>query len=307
VGRNSNGTPETLHGTLAHVPAVGGLALYQTTQSANMTREPDLPVSDGAFTAEIAPDSVFTLTSLPLGGTSWQTAIPTSVPAATPRPTPIVGAMTLGNSIVGSAIDSGDSNYLNGSRFTTAAAAGSIASMSVHVGIVSPAPNDQYELAIYADDSGRPGTLVAHSGRGALTPNTWNTLPVYVTLSSNTAYWLMYNTNGASDTTNNMNFTAGDGVPEAYSAYAVPFGNWPSTFGNAKMGVGAFSIYVTYTAASGFASAANRTTSTPVFGVLAPLLIGLLATVASAILGGLLAGHRLSRRWGWIERLRRRS
>ena len=68
--------------------------------------------------------------------------------------------------------------------------------LSVYVGTVDAAPNNQYQVAIYTDQNGAPGTLVASSTAGTLIPNAWNTLPLVATLQANTSYWLMYNTNG---------------------------------------------------------------------------------------------------------------
>ena len=83
---------------------------------------------------------------------------------------------TIGLPTIGSFLDSGDSNYLNGSKVTTTAA-GQVSSMSVYVGpIDSLVANRQYQLAIYRDNAGRPGTLVAVSATGTLVANEWNTL-----------------------------------------------------------------------------------------------------------------------------------
>jgi O-glycosyl hydrolase len=68
VGLNPTGAPQSLRGTLLHVPGVSRLALYQTTPTENMSRASDVLVSQGAFSAKIAPNSVFTLTSLPFAG-----------------------------------------------------------------------------------------------------------------------------------------------------------------------------------------------------------------------------------------------
>src|SRR5262249_2504019 len=149
--------------------------------------------------------------------------------------------------------DEGDAGYINGSRFTTGASAGTVTSMSVHVGNVSAAPNNQYELAIYSDDNGRPGSLVARSPRRTLAPNACNTLPVHATLRPNSAHRLMNSTNREDRRANHLNYRDGD-VPQAYSSRSVVFGTWPERFGKATTASGAFSIYATY-ASSAAASA----------------------------------------------------
>ena len=55
--------------------------------------------------------------------------------------------------------------------------------MSVYVGAVdSLVANRQYQLAVYTDVAGRPGTRVAFSATGTLVPNAWNTLTINATL-----------------------------------------------------------------------------------------------------------------------------
>src|SRR4029077_2061905 len=107
-------------------------------------------------------------------------------------------AVTLGLKTIGSLVDSADSNFLNGSKVRTSAA-GRIVSMSVYVGNVDAlAANRRYQLAIYTNNGGRPGALVATSATGTLVANAWNTLGVSASLQASTNYWLMFNTNGRS-------------------------------------------------------------------------------------------------------------
>ena len=47
---------------------------------------------------------------------------------------------------------------MNGSRFVTTAGDGGIGSMSVYVRAVDAAPNNKFQLAIYADNAGRVST-----------------------------------------------------------------------------------------------------------------------------------------------------
>ncbi|MFF4652473.1 Ig-like domain-containing protein [Streptomyces sp. NPDC001380] len=157
-----------------------------------------------------------------------------------------VPLQTLGSTQAGSQLDDGNANHMNGSKVTTGAAAVSLKSMSVYVGSVSAAPADRYQLAVYTDNAGSPGTLVASTATGTLTANTWNTLPVTATLGANTTYWLMYNTNGADGTSNNMRYSAGSAGQGAYSAGGVAFGNWPASFGSSVKAAAAYSLYASY-------------------------------------------------------------
>ncbi|MFB7615473.1 hypothetical protein [Kitasatospora sp. NPDC056181] len=72
---------------------------------------------------------------------------------------------TLGNTAVGSLVDDTDSNHLNGSRITTGASAVPLTSLSVHVGPVGAAPNDQYQPAVYSDAVVPFGSCRRTSGR----------------------------------------------------------------------------------------------------------------------------------------------
>ncbi|WP_152644935.1 Ig-like domain-containing protein [Kitasatospora griseola] len=155
----------------------------------------------------------------------------------------------LGNNTTGTATDSGDSNYINTSRFVTGASGGTVNSVSVYVGAVGATPNDQYQVAVYGDVAGKPGPLLGASTSGTLTAHTWNTLPVAATLAPNTPYWLAYNSNGVSAAVNNLNYATGG--QSGYSTGGQAFGTWPSSFGAVSTGNLNYSIYATYTPSGG--------------------------------------------------------
>ena len=119
--------------------------------------------------------------------------------------------------------------------------------MSVYVGAIdSVVANRQYQLAIYRDNAGRPGTLVAASATGTLLPNAWNTLPINATLLAGTKYWLMFNTNGRTGAVNNMRHDTGAAGQGAYSTASVPFGTWPAAFPAATTTNFVFSLFATF-------------------------------------------------------------
>jgi hypothetical protein len=154
-------------------------------------------------------------------------------------------AVTLGLTTIGSLADSGNSNFLNGSKFRTSAA-GRIVSMSVYVGHVDAlAANRRYQLAIYTNNAGRPGTLVATSATGTLVANAWNTLGVSASLQASTNYWLMFNTNGRSSSVNNMRYNNGTVGQGAYSL-RVPFGSWPTMFPAPRLDNLVFSLFAVF-------------------------------------------------------------
>jgi Domain of unknown function (DUF1929)/Bacterial Ig domain len=153
---------------------------------------------------------------------------------------------TLGLTSVGNILDSGDSNHLNGSKVRSSSGGG-VVTMSVYVGNIDTATNRrQYQFAIYTDNVGRPGTLVAKSAiSGTLTANAWNTLAVSATLQPNSNYWLMYNTNGGATSVNNMYFNGGGTGQGAFSTSKVTFGTWPATFPSVTLTSAVYSLYAT--------------------------------------------------------------
>jgi chitodextrinase len=161
---------------------------------------------------------------------------------------------TFGYTSIGSMQDTGDANYINAWRFrTTSTQSGTIVSMSVYIsGPVSAAPNNQFQVAMYADASGVPGALIASSASKTITPNAWNTVTLSGSLLPNTSYWLAYNTNSVSASDNNVPVGAGSSGQQVWRAQT--FGSWPTTFGaiqgsSSNQG----SIYVTYTPGTGVA------------------------------------------------------
>ena len=134
--------------------------------------------------ATVAPDAATTLTTdwqtpcttvTVTSSNSWNTnldnlvysSIPDSTLPPTPPPPP---ANTYGYTTQGAQLDTGDAGYMNGSRFTTSSSSRTVQSISVFVGNVDSGSHNQYQVAIYTDNSGVPGTLVAQSGTGTLAP-----------------------------------------------------------------------------------------------------------------------------------------
>jgi len=153
---------------------------------------------------------------------------------------------TLGLTTVGAHADGGDSNYLNGSLVTAPAAASQVSSASVYVGAVDPSSaNRQYQIAIYTNASGHPGTIVAASASGTLTANAWNTVPLSAALAAGTSYWVVYNSNGASPAVNNMQYDDAPATQGVFSQNPFTFGTWPATFPASAASPVRYSLYVT--------------------------------------------------------------
>ena len=153
-------------------------------------------------------------------------------------------AVVLGNTTVGVA-DQGDSGNLNGSKVAVGPGSVQVTSMSVFVGAIDTAPNNQFQVGIYTDSNGAPGTLVASSLAATLSPAAWNTVPISAALQANTNYWLMYNTNGQTAAVNNMYYSPGSPGQGAYSSSSVPFGTWPASFGASSLTSVAYALYAT--------------------------------------------------------------
>jgi hypothetical protein len=175
----------------------------------------------------------------------------------------LTASITLGNQAVGTLLDTGDSHYMNGSKITVGSVTATVTSMSVYVGPIDTAPNNQYQLAIYADASGVPGAWVAASTTGTLSGDAWNTLPIEATLQPSTSYWLVYNTNGRTSSVNNMRYNEGSVGQGVYSTQSVSFGVWPTSFGSATLTTAVYSLYATAESGSSDSTPPSVTLTSP--------------------------------------------
>jgi hypothetical protein len=183
-------------------------------------------------------------TSAPTSSSSLVVAAASGA-SATPSTLTLGPTQTHGLTSAGSTTDSGDSNFLNGTKITTTTG-GLLTSISVYVGAtVGSNPNNQFQVAIYSDSSGVPGTLIANSSSATLTASALNTASVSAVLAPSTSYWLMYNTNGTASNQNNLKYnTTGT---SRISSTGQTFGTWPSTFPSSSSANVTFSIYATLT------------------------------------------------------------
>ena len=91
VGRNTSTGARTLTGSLAGVPTVPSLALYQTTASSSLARGADVTVTSGAFSVQVAGSSVFTLTA----STGGDTTLPVVVMTGPVNGSRVAGSVTV--------------------------------------------------------------------------------------------------------------------------------------------------------------------------------------------------------------------
>ncbi len=244
--------PKTVDLTFTTVP----VGLQLTVGSSSGTTPFSRTVIQGSTNSVSAPSpqNSSTFASWSDGGAqSHVITAPTAATTYTATYATAPAPQRIGHTQVGASLDSGDMNHMNGSRFVTGSAPTTVTSMSVYMKAVRPAPNNQYQLAVYADANGSPGARVATSTSGTLTANSWNTRPITAALAADTPYWLMYNTNGD----NNMSYDAGTANQGAWSA-STPFGTWPTPFGTSSRWNAKFSIYAT----TGADTAAPTVTST---------------------------------------------
>jgi len=220
--------------------AGGVWRLSLSTSTPTPTNASGSPTSTPSLTPTSAPLPTPTLKPT---STPTPKPTPTLAPNATPTSSPTSSGI-LGFNSIGSIKDDGDANYMNGTKFTMGTTGGNATSMSVYIANIQSSPNNQYQMAIYTDRNGKPGTLVAKTSSGTLHATSWNTLSITASLNANTPYWLMYNTNASLVNANNMLYNNALSSIGAYGKQR--FGNWPSVFPGSAIGPWKFSIYVSY-------------------------------------------------------------
>lgn len=149
-----------------------------------------------------------------------------------------------GLTTVGSITDTNEAGTYEMVRYQTGASAGATTSISAFIGsaTVDAAPNNKIKLALYSDNAGTPGTLLATATEGIITTG-WNTLPISATLSPATNYWLAFIMNGTSGSAGNLSYNNGGTSCWRVQTYASGF---PSSNPPCTAGTQAFSMYATF-------------------------------------------------------------
>jgi hypothetical protein len=155
---------------------------------------------------------------------------------------------TKGYTTVGGTANTGGQNGMQAQKFTTTSA-GTINSIAVYFGAADSAPNNKFQVAVYTDSAGAPGTLVASSGDNTITPSSWNTAGISAALSATTSYWLAVNQNSTSGTLNETFFDSNPSFNYAFKGQT--YGTWPGTYGSpGATNTIALSIYANINTAS---------------------------------------------------------
>lgn len=124
---------------------------------------------------------------------------------------------SIGYTSIGPESGSGSGEDIMTAQRVVTTSGGTITSMSAYIGAwgIAPAPYNQYQFAIYADNGSgtAPGAYIASSAIGTLGLSAaWYTLPITTTVEPNTTYWLVYWQND--DTNDSSNGMSADNVTE---------------------------------------------------------------------------------------------
>src|SRR5713226_4731070 len=237
-GYSSNLTPGTCSPSgvaISISPTVATVASTGTQQfTASVTGSTNTAVTWSATAGAISSSGLFTAptvsTNTAVIVTVISQAVPSQTASATVTVTPPAPPNTFGYAVQGATIGTTMSNSVSATRYQMAGQNGTLTSMSVFVASpVSAPPNNQFQVAIYADNNGTPGALIASSVSQTIVPDAWNTVPISAPVAANAYYWPAYNTNGLAANTNNLRYDAG-GATSAWISLE-PFGTWPATFG----------------------------------------------------------------------------
>jgi hypothetical protein len=157
------------------------------------------------------------------------------------------GGITNGYTTVGGSANTGGQNGMQAQKFTTTSA-GTLNSIAVYFGTTDSSPNNKFQVALYTDSSGAPGTLIASSGDNTITGSAWNTANITASLAATTSYWLAVNQNSTSGTLNETYYDSNGSYH--YAFVGQTYGSWPGSFGTPFTNTIALSIYANISTSS---------------------------------------------------------
>ena len=237
-GLSSNlaaGTCGTATVSVSISPTGATVASAGTQQfTATVTGNSNTAVTWSATSGSVSSTGLFTAPTISANTTATVTATSqadtTKSASATVTVTPLAPLNTFGYAVQGASVGTTMSNSVTATRYQMAGQNATVISMSVFIASpVSASPNNQFQVAIYADNNGTPGTLIASSVSQTIVPDAWNTVPISAPLTANTYYWLAYNTNGLAANANNLRYDTGGATSTWITT--EPFGTWPTVYG----------------------------------------------------------------------------
>jgi parallel beta-helix repeat protein len=163
--------------------------------------------------------------------------------------TTVDSGVTFGNTSGSMGYTSFSGGYVTATRYQTSATAGLTSKITARITDPLSAPNNKFRLAIYADNAGSPGALIAQTGEGTIGPM-YTTLAINATLSSSTYYWLAYITNGADANFNDITYSDATGGTSCYTSNTYTNGFPASLSGATCGGTQQYIIYVTFAAST---------------------------------------------------------
>jgi prepilin-type N-terminal cleavage/methylation domain-containing protein len=180
------------------------------------------------ITQTIRNATAVTSPALGASGSSLNLTVPTA--SLSPTVFDLSSATTnMGYDQDGGNNDSGDSNFINATKFT-AGVSGTVSTLYALVGpTIGTSPNNKAQMAIYSGDATGPITLLANSADVVLTASSWNAFPVpSVSVTSGQIYWIGYNTNGTAAAQNSLRYHTGATNQTKFASRT--YGTWPATF-----------------------------------------------------------------------------
>jgi len=235
-GLSSNLTAGTCGTSRVSISPTAATVTSGSTQqfSATVTGSTNTAVTWSATAGSVSSSGLFTAptvsTNTTVTVTATSQALTSQSASATVTVTPSAPPNTFGYAVQGANVGTTMSNSVLATRYQMVGQNGTVTSMSAFIASpVSASPNNQFQVAIYADNSGTPGALIASSVSQVIVPDAWNTVSISAPVTANAYYWLAYNTNGLAANTNNLRYDSGGATSTWITSEA--FGIWPAAYG----------------------------------------------------------------------------
>jgi hypothetical protein len=170
---------------------------------------------------------------------STQSPTPTPTPTQTPTPTPTGGSATFGLTSIGALTTTFYSGVPRAAQYTPTSS-GTVTDIMLY--ITSGGSGGHAQAAIYADNGGKPGALLAKSSSDTVYVSGWHDFSGFnVAITAGIAYWLAFEADNA-----NLMFYYNNGGANYYQGSAGSYGTFPSPYTTLYYGSYSPSIYAIY-------------------------------------------------------------